>query len=224
MKPSEEPTMKIGIIGAGNIGGTLTRRLTALGHQVWVASSRGRAPRAPRPPGSTEHTVADLARETGATEVTVEETARRGDVVIVTIPLKNIPGLPAGLFSRTPASAVVVDTGTYYPRQRDGRIDELEEGMLESRWVERQLGRPVVKAFNNIQAQHLAERGRPKGSPERIALPVAGDAAAAKATVMRLVDQLGFDPVDAGGRDGAWRQHPGTPAYPSALGPDGATR
>jgi 8-hydroxy-5-deazaflavin:NADPH oxidoreductase len=216
--------MKIGIIGAGNIGGTLTRRLTALGHQVWVASSRGRAPRAPRPPGSTEHTVADLARETGATEATVEEAARRGDVVIVTIPLKNIPGLPAGLFSRTPASAVVVDTGNYYPQQRDGRIDELEEGMLESRWVERQLARPVVKAFNNIQAQHLAERGRPKGSPERIALPVAGDTAAAKATIIRLVDQLGFDPIDAGGLDESWRQQPGTPVYTSDLDADGVRR
>jgi 8-hydroxy-5-deazaflavin:NADPH oxidoreductase len=216
--------MKIGIIGAGNIGGTLTRRLTALGHQVWVASSRGRAPRAPRPPGSTEHTVADLARETGATEVTVEETARRGDVVIVTIPLKNIPGLPAGLFSRTPASAVVVDTGNYYPRQRDGRIDELEEGMLESRWVERQLGRPVVKAFNNIQARHLAERGRPKGSSERIALPVAGDDAAAKAVVLRLVDQLGFEPVDAGGLDESWRQQPGTPVFATDLDANGVRR
>ena len=209
--------MKIGIIGAGNIGGALTRGLRALGHQVSVASSRGRAPRSARPPGSAPQTIDDLARETGATAVTVEEVARGADVVIVTIPQKNIPGLPADLFKRTPAGTVVVDTGNYYPRQRDGRIDELEAGMVESRWVERQLGRPVVKAFNNIQAAHLAERGRPKGSPGRIALPVAGDDAAAKAVVMRLVDELGFDPVDAGGLDESWRQQPATPVYTTDL-------
>jgi hypothetical protein len=216
--------MKIGIIGAGYIGGTLTRRLTALGHHVSVATSGGRAPRTARPTGSAPQPLADLARETGATAVTVEEAVRRREVVIVTIPQKNIPSLPADLFKGTPASVVVIDTGNYYPRERDGRIDEIEAGMLESRWVERQLGRPVVKAFNNIQSQHLAERGRPKGSPERMALPVAGDDAAAKAVVLRLVDQLGFDPVDAGGLDESWRQQPGTPVYTTDLDANGVRR
>jgi hypothetical protein len=216
--------MKIGIIGAGYIGGTLTRRLTALGHHVSVATSGGRAPRAARPPGSAPQPLADLARETGATAVTVEEAVRRSEALIVTIPQKNIPSLPADLFKGTPASVVVIDTGNYYPRERDGRIDEIEAGMLESRWVERQLGRPVVKAFNNIQSQHLAERGRPKGSPERMALPVAGDDAAAKAVVLRLVDQLGFDPVDAGGLDESWRQQPGTPVYTTDLDANGVRR
>jgi 8-hydroxy-5-deazaflavin:NADPH oxidoreductase len=216
--------MKIGIIGAGYIGGTLTRRLTALGHQVLVATSGGRAPRAARPPGSAPQPLGDLTRETGATAVTVEEAARRADVVIVTIPQKNIPTLPADLFEGTPASVVVIDTGNYYPRQRDGRIDEIETGMLESRWVELQLRRPVVKAFNNIQSQHLAERFRPKGSPARIALPVAGDDAAAKAVVLRLVDQLGFEPVDAGGLDESWRQQPGTPVYTTDLDANGVRR
>jgi predicted dinucleotide-binding enzyme len=213
--------MKIGIIGAGYMGGTLTHRLTPLGHQVLVATSGGRAPRAARPPGSAAQPLADLARETGATAVTVEEAARRADVVILTIPQKNIPTLPSDLFKGTPARVVVIDAGNYYPRERDGRIDEIEAGMVESRWVERQLGRPVVKAFNNIESKHLAERGRPKGSPERIALPVAGDDAAAKAVVLRLVDQLGFEPVDVGGLDESWREQPGTPVYTTDLDANG---
>jgi predicted dinucleotide-binding enzyme len=204
--------MKIGIIGAGNIGGTLTRRFTALGHKVFVANSRG------------PETLADLASETGATSVTVEQAARAGDVVIVTIPQKNIPSLPADLFAKTPKNVVVVDTGNYYPQQRDGRIDGIEKGMTESRWVEQQLGRPVVKAFNNIYAEHLYELGRPPGSPGRIALPVAGDRGAAKAVVLRLIDELGFDGVDAGGLDESWRQQPDTPVYATDLDSNGVRR
>ena len=94
---------------------------------------------------------------------------------------------------------MVVDTANYYPQQRDGKIAAIEDGLTESRWVERQLGRKVVKVFNNIYAKHLQEHGRPKGTSGRIALPVAGDDAAAKAKVMTLVDEIGFDPVDAGG-------------------------
>src|SRR5213076_1279207 len=154
--------MKIGIIGAGNIGGTLTRRFTALGHQVFVANSRG------------PDTLTDLARETGATPVTVREAARSGDVVIVSIPVKNVAKLPRDLFAGLPSGVVVVDTGNYYP-QRDGHIAEIESGVTESRWTSQQLGRPVVKAFNNIYAKHLLEQGKPAGSPGRIALPVAGD-------------------------------------------------
>jgi 8-hydroxy-5-deazaflavin:NADPH oxidoreductase len=197
--------MKIGVIGAGHIGGTLTRRLTALGHEVSVANSRGPA------------SLSSLARETGAKPVTVEEAARAGEVVIVTIPMKNIAKLPPRLFEGVGQSVVVVDTNNYYPQQRDGRIDPIEEGTTESRWVSGQLGRPVVKAFNNIYAGHLLEKGKPKGAPGRIALPVAGDDPGAKETVMRLVDQLGFDPVDAGGIDDSWRQQPGTPVYGTDL-------
>ena len=206
------PRLRIGIIGAGNIGGTLARRLTALGHDVAVANSRG------------PETLAGLAAETGAKAVTVEEAARGRDVVVVTIPQKNIPDLPAGLFDGVPGSMVIVDTGNYYPRQRDGRIDEIEEGMTESRWVERQLGRSVVKAFNNIHAEHLMEYGKPAGTPGRIALPVAGDDPSAKAVVMRLLDELGFDPVDAGDLDESWRQQPDTPVYGTNHDAEGVRR
>jgi predicted dinucleotide-binding enzyme len=204
--------MKIGIIGAGQIGGTLTRRLSALGHTVFVANSRG------------PETLADLAAETGAKAVTAREAARNGKVVVVTIPEAHVRDLPGDLFNGVPDDVVVVDTGNYYPRERDGRVEEIEAGMPESRWVESQLGRPVVKAFNNIRAQHLMERGKPAGTPKRIALPIAGDDDAAKAVVLQLVDELGFDGVDAGGLDESWRQQPGTPVYAADLDAEGVRR
>ena len=204
--------MKIGIIGAGNIGTALTRRLRALGHEVFVANSRG------------PETLAGLAAETGAKAVTAREAARAGEVVVVTIPQGKIRDLPKDLFAGVPESVVVVDTGNYYPRQRDGRIDEIETGTIESRWVSRQLGRNVVKAFNNIYAKHLEEFGKPAGTPGRIALPVAGDDARAKAVVLRLVDQLGFDAVDAGTLDESWRQQPGTPVYAQDFDAEGVRR
>src|ERR671912_2768961 len=167
--------MKIGIIGAGQIGGTLARRLSGLGHEVSVANSRGPA------------SLAALAKETGATPATVEQAARAGDVVIVTIPMKNVPRLPSDLFDGVPEDVVVVDTGNYYPQQRDGRIDPIERGTTESRWVSEQIGRPVVKAFNNIYARHLLGRGKTRGAADRIALPVAGDDKRAKEIVIRLL-------------------------------------
>src|SRR5712672_1500338 len=85
--------------------------------------------------------------------------------------------------------------------------------MLDSQWVAQQIGRPVIKAFNNIFAQSLLEKGVPKRTKGRIALSVAGDSPDAKAAVLRLVDDLGFDPVDGGDLDSSWRQQPGTPAY-----------
>ncbi|MDQ0190350.1 NADPH-dependent F420 reductase [Alicyclobacillus cycloheptanicus] len=197
--------MKIAIIGTGHIGGTLTRRLTKLGHQVSIANSRG------------PQTLADLAAETGATPGVPRDIVQGADIVIVTIPQKNIPNLPKDLFANVPETTVVIDTGNYYPKQRDGKIEEIEAGMPESRWVEKQLGRPVIKVFNNIYAKHLLEKGVPAGTPGRIALPVAGDDPVAKQKVMQLVDELGFDPVDAGTLDESWRQQPGTPCYGADL-------
>ncbi|MCX4569287.1 MULTISPECIES: NADPH-dependent F420 reductase [Streptomyces] len=205
--------MKIGIIGAGNIGGNLTRRLTALGHDVSVANSRG------------PHTLRELADETGATPVRAEEAARGAEIAVVTVPLKAVPDLPSGLFDEAAEGLVVIDTGNYYPRRRDGRIPGIEdEGLTESRWTERQIGHPVVKAFNGTYAQDLLDRHRPAGDPERMALPVAGDDEAAKRTVRDLIEELGFDTVDAGGIDDSWRQQPGTPVYGLRAGVDAVTR
>jgi predicted dinucleotide-binding enzyme len=204
--------MRIGIIGAGQIGGALTRQFTRAGHQVKVANSRG------------PESLADLARETGATPVTPGEAVRDAELIVVTIPLRNIPSLPKGLLAGVPASVPVIDTSNYYPRQRDGKIAAIEDGLPESRWVAQQLGRPVIKLFNNIYAKHLQEHGRPAGTPGRIALPVAGDDAAAKAAVIRLLDEIGFDGVDAGGLDDSWRQQPGTPVYARDFDAEGVRR
>ena len=174
--------MKIGIIGSGNIGGALTRRFCAAGHEVSVANSRGPA------------SLADLAREPGAHAASVEEVARGNDVVVVAIPLKQVEDLPQGLFTDAPADMVLVDTSNYYPQQRDGRLDGIEAGLTESGWVEQRLGHPVVKASNMIVAPHLLD----DGTPGHTALAVAGNKPGAKAAVMCLVNEIGFDTVDAG--------------------------
>ena len=192
--------MNIGIIGAGMIGETLAKRLAQLGHQIAIANSRG------------PQTLRDLAAEVGATAVTAVEAAHSGEVVVITIPERAVPDLPRDLFDGVPAEVVVIDTGNYYPT-RDGRIPAIEQGQPESAWVAEQIGRPVIKAFNNIYFNSLLDNGRPTGTPNRIALPVAGDALDARAKVLRLVDELGFDPVDAGGIEESWRQQPGTPCY-----------
>jgi predicted dinucleotide-binding enzyme len=204
--------MNIGIIGAGHIGGALTRRLSELGHKVFVANSRG------------PESLAGLARETGATPVSIHEAARSGEIVIVTIPEKNIAELPRDLFDGVADDVIVIDTGNYYPQQRDGRIDAIEEGTIESQWVSQQLGRPVVKTFNNIYAEHLLRKGQPAGSPGRIALPVAGDDTKAKEKVIKLLDELGFDGVDAGPIEESWKQQPGTPVYATDYDADGVKK
>lgn len=210
--PDAEMLMKIGILGAGHIGGTLTKRLTSLGHSVSVANSRG------------PDTLADLEKETGAHAVTAREAPKDRDLVIITIPEKNVRDLPADLFAGVPEDTIVVDRGNYYPQQRDGRIDDIEQGMAESRWMSEQIGRPVVKAFNNIFYNHLLRNGRPAGAPDRIALPVAADRPRDKEVVMQLIDELGFDPVDAGTIDESWRQQPGTPVYTADLDAEGVRR
>jgi predicted dinucleotide-binding enzyme len=192
--------MKIGIIGAGLIGGTLAKKLVELGQQVVIANSRG------------PETLREVAAETGATPATAADAARGGEIVIVTITQRAIPELPKNLFAGVPDDVVVVDTGNYYPA-RDGELPGFDEGQPESAWVAEQLGRPVVKAFNNIFYKSLQAKGAPKGTPGRVALPIAGGSPEARSKVMRLVDELGFEPVDAGSLEESWRQQPGTPCY-----------
>lgn len=203
--------MKIGIIGAGAIGGTLAGHLTKRGHQVLLANSRG------------PETLAEISSATGATAVDVRDAVKGVDVVIVSIPQKAVLDLPRDLFAGVPAPVVVIDTGNYYPELRDGRIDALESGTPDSVWVAQQLGRPVVKAFNNIIAPSLAGKAAPSGTPGRVALSVAGDAHG-KAVTLRLLDEIGFDGVDGGNLEDSWRQQPGTPAYCKDMGAAALTK
>lgn len=193
--------MKIGIIGAGNIGAVLALRFKEHGHDVFIGNSRG---------PSTLH---DVARETGATPAELDDVVRDAAVIVVTIPEKKVLNLPAELFVDVPDTTVVIDTGNYYPRERDGRIEEIEDGLMESEWVARMIGHPVIKAFNNIYAEHLRNFGKPEGATGRIALPVSGDAADAKAVVMQLINETGFDAFDNGNLAESWRHQPGTPVY-----------
>jgi predicted dinucleotide-binding enzyme len=204
--------MEIGIIGAGQIGGTLTRLLTKQGHTVRVSNSRD------------PETLADLAAETGATAVWAKDAPVDADLVIVSIPQKNTPDLAPGIVSTRKPDAPVIETNNYYPQQRDGRIDAIEEGTPESVWVSEQLGAPVFKVFNGIFWKRLLENGVPRGTAGRIALPIAGDDPAGKQIVSDLVDSIGFDPVDAGTLAESWRQQPDTPVYGTDLDAEGAKK
>jgi predicted dinucleotide-binding enzyme len=139
--------MRIGVIGAGSMGRILAHHLVRLGHQVSVANSRG------------PESLTALAVEIGATPASVVDAATAGEVVVIAIPTKAVADLPRALFSNVPSSVVVIDISNYHPELRDGRIDAIDRGMLDSQWVARQIGRPVIKAFNNILAKSLLERG-----------------------------------------------------------------
>lgn len=193
--------MKIGIIGIGNIGGTLARKLASAGKEVRVANSKG------------VDDVKPFADELGATAADTRGAVSGVDLVIMSIPLHALETLPKDLFKDVPESVPVVDTSNYYPGMRDPQIADLDAGEVESVWVSKQLGRPVIKAFNNILAETLAKFGQPEGAAGRLAVAVAGDDAEAKQVVMGIVNEVGFDPVDAGSLAESWRQQPSTPAY-----------
>lgn len=193
--------MKIAIVGVGSIGGTLARRLVTAGHEVRVANSRGK------------EAVSALAKEAGAVPCDLENVFDSTEAVIISIPQPAMAALPKNLLAALPSSVPVVDTSNYYPGLRDERIAALENGQTESVWVSEQLGRPVIKAFNNILAYSLENLGKPKGADDRLAIAVAGDDADHKRLVMQLIDEIGFEPVDSGSLEDSWRQQPCTPAY-----------
>lgn len=195
--------MKIGIIGAGNIGGTLARKLAAAGHAVKLAGSKG------------PEAIRDTAADAGAVAVAAQDAVKDVDAIILSIPFAQIPHV-ASVFADVPDEVVVIDTGNYYPF-RDQTIAEIDGGKPESVWASEQLGRPVVKTFNAILAETLANGGTAEGTAGRIAIPIAGDDARATTIASGLVNDAGFDVVDAGDLAGSWRQQPGTPAYCTEL-------
>ena len=196
--------MKIGIIGAGEMGGTLVRKFTGAGHLVKMTNSSGISK------------LQDLAKETGAVAVAISEVVKDVDVIILAIPLIAIPDLPKDLFANIPQTTVIVDTTNYYPI-RDGKIDDIENGMPESVWVSGQIQRPVIKAYNTILAGSLAASGLSPESPSRLALPLAGDHTKSKELVARLISDTGFDPFDHGTLQDSWEQQPGSPVYCTDL-------
>jgi predicted dinucleotide-binding enzyme len=195
--------MKIGIIGAGNIGGTLARKLVAAGHTVKLAGAKG------------PDDIREKAQQIGAEPVTSEDAVKDVEVIVLSIPFASIPEV-AGLFANVPLNVVVIDTSNYYP-QFGTRIAPVEGGKPESIWSSEQLGRPVVKTFNAALAKTLADGGKSAGAAGRLAMPIAGDDHAAKTVAQQIVDAAGFAPLDAGDLAGSWRQQPGTPAYCTEL-------
>ena len=195
--------MKIGIIGAGQIGGTLIRQYTKAGHTVKMTNSSG------------IEKLKGLSLETGAAAVSLTDIVTDVDVIVIAIPLIGILKLPKHLFNNISANTIV-DTSNYYPI-RDGRIEEIENGMIESVWVSNQIQQPVVKVYNSILAESLVESGLPKTSASRIALPISGDDKKSKDFVAVLVNDSGFDSLDIGSLQDSWRQQPGSPVYCTDL-------
>lgn len=195
----------VGLIGSGNIGGTVARLAVAAGHDVVLSNSRG------------PETLKELVDELGprARAATPTEAAAAGDLVVVTIPLRAYREVPAGPL----AGKVVIDTNNYYP-ERDGHVAELDDAATtSSELLQRHLSDArVVKAFNNLQFRHLGSLARPSGAGDRTALPIAGDDAEAKRAVAAFLDAIGFDAVDAGTLADSWRVQPGTPVYGAPYG------
>ncbi|MET7805361.1 NADPH-dependent F420 reductase [Micromonospora chersina] len=207
--PGLAPDMTtVGLIGSGNIGGTVARLAVAAGHDVVLSNSRG------------PETLKELVDELGprARAATPAEAAAAGDLVVVTIPLRAYRDVPAGPL----AGKVVIDTNNYYP-DRDGRFPELDdESSTTSELLQRHLpGSRVVKGLNNIYFEHLRALARPSGAEDRTALPIAGDDPAAKATVSAFLDSLGYDAVDVGPLAEGWRFQRDTAAYAGLYAADG---
>jgi 8-hydroxy-5-deazaflavin:NADPH oxidoreductase len=193
--------MRFGIIGAGPIGSIISKKLVKNGHDVKIADARG---------------IERLeGKELAGTAVLVEEAIKNIEVLIISLPIKALPSI-RNIIDQVGEEVIIVDTSNYYPF-RDGKIEEIENGMIESVWVSNQLGRPIIKAFNNLLAYTLEHEGKSEDSSGRIAMAVSGNNQSQKQVVMDIVSHLGFDAVDSGTLSDSWRQQPGTPAYCTEL-------
>ncbi|MEV5039542.1 NAD(P)-binding domain-containing protein [Peribacillus frigoritolerans] len=193
--------MKFGIIGAGTIGSIISKNLVKNEHDVKIADARG-----------IEHLE---GKELAGTPVLIEDVITNIEVLIISLPLTALPSI-RNIIEQVGEEVIVVDTSNYYP-SRDQKIAEIENGMVESDWVSNQLGKPIIKAFNNLLAHTLENEGTPEGTSGRIAMAIAGNDVSQKQIIMDVVNQLGFDTVDSGSLSDSWRQQPGTPAYCTEL-------
>lgn len=196
--------MKIGIIGAGQIGTTLVRQYATTGHEVKMTNAGDIAK------------LKKLQDETVAKAVSLTDVVKNIEVLVVSIPLKEVPKLAKSLRNLISANTIIIDTTNYYPI-RDGRIEEIEDGLPESVWVSNHLGQSVIKVYNSILAGSLLQEGRPIGFSPRIALPISGNDQQAKSLVAGLVSDSGFDTLDIGNLQDSWRQQPGSPIYCTDL-------
>ncbi|MBY0094305.1 NAD(P)-binding domain-containing protein [Priestia aryabhattai] len=200
--------MRFGIIGAGSIGSIISKKLVKNGHDVKIADARG-----------IEHLE---GKELTGTPVRIEDVIKNIEILIISLPTKAIPSI-RNIIDQVGEEVIIVDTSNYYPF-RDDKIEEIENGMVESIWVSNQLGRPVIKAFNNLLAYTLENEKTSEDASGRIAMAVAGDDLEQKQVVMDIVHELGFDTVDSGSLNDSWRQQPGTPAYCTELTKDELTK
>ncbi|QTL51202.1 MULTISPECIES: NADPH-dependent F420 reductase [Priestia] len=200
--------MRFGIIGAGSIGSIISKKLVKNGHDVKIADARG---------------IERLeGKELAGTPVRVEDAIKNIEVLIISLPIEAMPSI-RNIIDQVEEEVIIVDTSNYYPF-RDGKIEEIENGMVESVWVSNQLGRPVIKAFNNLLAYTLENEGTSEESSGRIAMAVSGNDPSHKQVIMDVVHELGFDSVDNGSLSDSWRQQPGTPAYCTELTKDELTK
>ena len=196
--------MKIGIIGSGQIGSALIKHYTNAGHEVKMTNASG------------IEKLKTLESKTGAKAVSLSEIVKDIDVLVISIPFVEIPKLAKEIKYKISDNTIIIDTTNYYPI-RDGRIEEIENGILESVWVSNQLSRPVLKVYNSILAGSLIQAGLPKNSINRIALPISGDNEKSKEVVASLVNDSGFDALDIGKLSISWKQQPGSPIYCTDL-------
>lgn len=193
--------MKFGMIGAGPIGASISKKLVEQGHDVKIADAR-----------DMKHLE---GKNIAGTAVNAEDVITNIDVLILALPFHVMPSIRP-IIDQVADGVIIADTSNYYPF-RDNEIEDIDNGMVESVWVSKQLGRSVIKAFSNQLAYTLENKGAPEGTTGRIAMAIAGDDPAQKQVMIDVVNELGFDAVDGGALSDSWKMQPGTPAYCTEL-------
>lgn len=193
--------MNISIIGIGEIGGVIAQKLVQAGHRVKIANSQNK------------ERLQDFAKEIGAEVSDLENISKNTEVLVLSVPFSAVKNLSKSIFKNLPKSAIIVDTGNYYPEFRDEKIAEIDNGMPESVWVSHQIGRKVVKAFNSLLAFSLQNLGKKKTAENRLAIQICADDEEQKKIVMSLVEDCGFEAFDSGSLENSWQQQPNSAGY-----------
>ena len=190
--------MKVSIVGTGAIGGNIAKKWVKAGYKVSVANSRGKS------------AVQKFAEEIGAEPRDIQSISKDAEILILSIPFGAIPKLPKEIFNNLPKSSIIIDTSNYYPELRK---EEFDESKPESVWISEQIGRKVIKTFNNILAYSLENLGKNKNEKNRLCIQIAGDDEEQKKIVKKLISDCGFDPYDNGNLENSWSQQPNSAGY-----------